>query len=700
MFTSKSLPAETIICSEINEKSRFVAGLMVFFGSFLAFSMEPIVGRMITPFFGGAVHVWLVSLMVFQALLLAGYLYAHFVAPRIGAWHFLFLLLPLLQLPLDFVSKVAPKAPIVALVASLLAQTSLPFAALSTTAVVAQSWWFGSSIYPQRSEPFFLYGISNLGAMMALFAYPFLAEPLFGVKVQCIVWSVGYLFYVGAAACTWYHLRPQFEVRKAKETTAPNPSRNSILSWLVLGAAPSALLLAVTNVIATEVGSFPMVWVIPLAIYLSSFTVTFNDHEGFIVSRVDFWLIDIALLALVVPLFLSHTVWALFSTLLAYYGLCIIANKRLYSLRPHPNHLTSFYLMISTGGWLGGLLVSLAAPLVFSGLTEYPITVAIIVLACWQQSMIAWWRSANIIKGSLRLVLLMVGCTVIGLYLWYSSDVYSLRNFFGISRIVDKLNTDSKPYRMLVHGKTLHGLQYLTPEDDQKPLGYYYKGGALEQALLIRPRPARVAMIGLGAGGAMPWFGKDDEVEIFEIDPDMELVARNWFSYLEKTPAQTSIYNGDARLKLGLENKDHANPYDVVFIDAFSGDGIPTHLMTLEALDIYLSRLKEDGFLVFHVSNRYYDLRPTLKAAALSRKLAAVTTIIVEESSDSPLRINPSVVVLARRPELLSPLLLNGKWSVIETNDSLPEVDVWTDDYVNILVPLFTNWLMKWENCR
>lgn len=693
MTTSKLLSVGAVpVSSEAFENSRFVTGLMVFLGSFLAFSMEPVVGRLITPFFGGAIHVWTVSLMVFQALLFCGYLYAHLIAPRIGVWHLLFLLLPLLQWPLGFASEVAPKAPIAALIVALLAQISLPFAALSTTAVVAQSWWFCSSTNPRCSSPFFLYGISNLGAMVALFAYPFCIEPLFGITVQRMAWSIGYLFYIAVTAWTMYLLRPQRKIPKIIEPAVLSPSWHTIASWLVLSAAPSALLLSVTNVIAMEVGSFPMVWVFPLALYLASFIVTFRDKQG-AVSRINFWLIDIVLLALVVALFLEHGIWALLLILLTFYALCIITNERLYFLRPHPSQLTRFYLIISVGGWIGGLLVCLVAPLFLTGLDEYPISVIVIAIACWQPRMLSWWKSTSITRGGFRLAILMVGSTVIGLSLWYTSNVYSLRNFYGISKIIDKQQTESaNPYRMLVHGKTLHGLQYLNLENHQEPLGYYYRGGALEKAVSLRNRPARIAMVGLGAGGAMPWFGKGEEVAIFEIDQDMETVARNWFTYLEKSPAQTNVAIGDARLNLALESKNNVAPYDVIFIDAFSGDGIPTHLITLEALDIYLSRLKTDGLLVFHVSNRYYDLRPILKAAAQSRRLAAVTTMKSEKTSDHPLRINPVVVVLAQRPELISPLLVDGQWSVLGTDDSLPEVGVWTDDYVTTLVPFLINW--------
>ncbi|SFN18363.1 hypothetical protein SAMN05660284_00788 [Formivibrio citricus] len=690
MTTANPVEAASALAGE-NRLLRFAAGAMVFLGAFLAFSLEPIVGRLVTPFFGGAVHVWTVSLMVFQALLLLGYLYAHLLAPRIGAWHLLLLFLPLLQWPLGFVSEVAPKAPIVTLVAALLVHVSLPFAVLSTSAVVAQSWWYGASSNPGRSPPFFLYGISNLGAMAALFSYPFLVEPLFGVTVQRWAWSLGYLFYMGVTAWAWMLLKPRCEAGRTDEDAVSRPGKLVVLHWLALSAGPSALLLAATNVIAMEVGSFPMVWVLPLALYLGSFIVAFRDRQGAIVSRLHFWLIEMALLALLAARFAGFGIWALPLILLGFYALCVIANERLYGLRPHPVQLTGFYLTIAVGGWIGGLLVSLVAPLLFTGLLEYPLSVLVVVFASWQPGMLAWWQATTLLKGGGRLALLMLGCTALGMSFWYAPEVYSLRNFYGLSRIIDRQSQEGAPYRMLVHGATLHGLQYLNPERHHEPLGYYYAGGALEQAVSVRHRPARVAMVGLGAGGATPWFGAGEDIAIFEIDPDMELLARRWFSYLENTPAQVRIQVGDARLNLGREALKGHRPYDVVFIDAFSGDGVPTHLLTLEALDVYLSRLAEDGVLVFHVSNRYYDLRPILKAAAKARGLAAAATLQPGKDAGR-LNIDPWVVVLARQPDRLAPLSADGKWTVLGELDGLPDVDVWTDDYVNILAPLWVKW--------
>ncbi|OGS95885.1 MAG: hypothetical protein A3H31_00450 [Gallionellales bacterium RIFCSPLOWO2_02_FULL_57_47] len=680
-------------------RGKVTAGVMVFLGAFLAFGMEPIVGRMVTPFFGGAVHVWTTSLMVFQGLLLLGYLYAHLVAPRIGAAHLLVLLLPLLQWPLGFVSEIAPQASVAVLIAELMKQISLPFAVLCTTAVVAQSWW-SRSLLGRAGEPYPLYGISNVGALTALLAYPFMVEPIMGVNIQRWVWSAGYLLYAAVVAWTWHLLRSvpdSVAPVSAGQTEDESLPKLTVLRWLMLSAAPSALLLAVTNVIATEVGSFPLVWVLPLALYLASFIVAFRDREGVFERLGEYWP-DLAVLALAIYVFGVNWV-TLPLILFVFFALCVSAHKQLYRLRPHPRRLTGYYLALAVGGWVGGVLVSLVAPMVFSGLWEYPLAVLAVAAARWQRSVsspLHWWKEAPIWKGGPRLAGLMIGGAVLCNHYWNvavsSPDVYALRNFYGVSRVLTVPEERGMPsFRVLIHGATAHGMQYLAPGRRVEPLGYYYRGGALYQALSLRQVPSRVAMLGLGAGGALPWFDAGESMDIYEIDPDIEWIARNWFTYLEDSPAQVRVRIGDARLKLMEEAKRGAAGYDIIFLDAFAGDGVPTHLLTTEALDIYLGLLAKNGILVFHISNRFYDLRPVLKAAAQMHGLAAVYTSRLVEPTNM-MGTPTLVVVMARHKERLAPLLEQKGWARMGEGDGLYVLHPWTDDYVNILAPLLAKW--------
>lgn len=666
---------------------RLPAAAMVFLGACLAFGMEPIVGRLVTPFFGGAVHVWTVTLMVFQALLLVGYWYAHRLAPRLGAWHLAVLALPLAQWPLDFATAPAPEAPIAALVGALLGQIALPFAVLSTSAVVAQGWWQRSPRVPP-GEPYFLYAWSNAGALLALLAYPFLVEPLAGLRVQRWAWSLAYLAYAATVLWTWRRLRPGAPATGAVPPAPPWRRRGH---WLLLAAAPSALLLAVTNAIALEAGSFPLVWTVPLALYLASFIVAFAGREPHWSDRCAFWVVEAALALLAVQALAGGRGAALPGLLAGFFVLCVAAHRRLYRLRPPAAGLSGFYLHLAVGGWLGGLAVSLGAPQLFSGLQELPLALAAVVAACVDRRWLAWWRQAPIGLGGPRLLLLAGGVGLAGLAAWASlsdsREVFRVRNFYGISRVRDYPATPAVPaHRELLHGATVHGMQYLEPARRGEPLGYYYRGGALESAARLRPPAARVAMLGLGSGGALAWFGAGDAVNIFEIDPAVVRLARDWFVFLGATPARTALQLGDARLR--LQQESGAPPYDLIFVDTFSGDGIPTHLLTREALAIYLARLGADGVLLFHVSNRFYDLRPVLAALARTAGLSVVATAQRAATGD-PLRIGQWAVAMARRPQVLAPLLAGPHWQPV---DALPAATAWRDDDVNILAPLAARW--------
>jgi hypothetical protein len=330
---------------------------MVFLGATLLFGMEPLVGRILVPYFGGAAHVWLTSLMFFQAMLLVGYLYAHLFARLLGRWHLLLLLLPLFNLPIGATLRSAPEAPLLALLAVLLVHFALPFIVLSTTAVVAQSW-LARSIAGQSHEPYPLYAASNAGSLLALFGYAFLVEPLLGVKAQSFTWTIGYIIYAIMVVAAWVTLKPGkgailFEPKKDSDlqSEAAITAKNYAL-WLLLSALPSAFLLTVTNFIALEVGSFPMVWVIPLALYLSSFVITFRGNGGVPRFLAAAWP-EVMILGFL--LYLLPMVWVgLIGPLLLLLAVCLVAHGKLYERRPQVRFLTNYYLTMAVGGFLGG----------------------------------------------------------------------------------------------------------------------------------------------------------------------------------------------------------------------------------------------------------------------------------------------------------------------------------------------------------
>jgi spermidine synthase len=678
---------------------------MVFLGATLLFGMEPLVGRILVPYFGGAAHVWLISLMFFQAMLLVGYLYAHLFARLLGRWHLLLLLLPLINLPIGATLKSAPEAPLLALLAVLLVHFALPFIVLSTTAVVAQSW-LARSIAGQSHEPYPLYAASNAGSLLALFGYAFLVEPLLGVKAQSFTWTTGYIIYAIMAVAAWVTLKPGkgailFEPKKDSDLQpeAAITAKNYAL-WLLLSALPSAFLLTVTNFIALEVGSFPMVWVIPLALYLSSFVVTFRGNGGVPRFLAASWP-EVVILGFL--LYLLPLVWVgLIGPLLLLLAVCLVAHGKLYERRPQVRFLTNYYLTMAVGGFLGGAVISLGAPWVFRGIYEYPVILAALGLVFWWccptsfpsclhgPSILRWLRvmGAGILLGSIGI------CLIFQIPL-FSAIKFRHRNFYGTYYIKDEPPSvyASAGFRKLVHGKTQHGSQFLDQEQQATPTSYYYSGGAIAEAYNTVPSPRLIAILGLGAGVLSAYTRIGDVLTYYEIDPDNEKIARTWFTYLDDAKARVSVVPGDGRLSMQEAGKKDVF-YDIIIIDAFTGDGIPTHLLTREAMEDYLSHLTRNGIILFHISNRYYDLRSVIKSTSAQLKLLGAMNIRLPQTLLPPYAMSSQCVVLARNLERLKPLLARG-WIAFGEGDGLEGAAPWTDDYINLLAPL---WARLWPN--
>ena len=674
---------------------------MVFMGAILLFGMEPLVGRLLIPYFGGAAHVWLTCLMFFQAMLLVGYLYAHLFARKLGVWHLLLLPLPLVILPLRIQATPDPHAPLLDVLTILFLHAALPFIVLSTTAVVAQSWLSRSSL-GRHYDPYPLYAASNAGSLIALVGYTFLAEPLMGLRIQSLTWTGGYIAYMVLVAAAWFLLRPEKESTVLYPEDQVKSGWNTIrvsacMRWILLSSLPSALLLTVTNFIALEVGSFPLTWVFPLALYLGSFIVTFRSNGGVPGFLRVLWpelMLGSFFLYLLGP---SHWL-AIIGHLTAFFLICLVAHGTLYELRPPASHLTHFYLLIALGGWIGGAIVSLVAPFAFRGLFEYPVLLVCICVTFWwclgkSFSFFSPGRKSFLAAG-FRMAIIVAMLTLIGMESWASLNepiIYRYRNFYGTYRIKDDRlsGSESGVLRKLLHGRTLHGAQLLDPVLRLTPISYYYPGGGISDAYETTPLPRRIAVLGLGSGAAAAYAKPDDMITYYEIDPDNERIARRWFTYLEDCKGKVDIVVGDGRLSMQRLDTGVAR-HDIIHMDAFTGDGIPTHLLTREAMEIYLSRLAENGVILFHISNRYYELRPVIKSTSSRLKLAGV--INVPPTSDK-LKTHENAtwcVVLARNPKRLQPLLSRG-WKLLGKDDGLNEAAPWSDDYINILAPLIEN---------
>ncbi len=665
----------------------------VFLGAVLLFSMEPLVGRLLTPYFGGAAHVWLICLMFFQAMLLLGYLYAHLLVRKLGAWHLLFLTVPLISLPLRIGAIANPGTPVLAVLVTLVVHVALPFVALSTTAVVAQAWIANSQVGRNR-EPYPLYAASNAGSLLALLGYAFLIEPLSGLRLQSLVWSGAYIVYVLFVLLTWLKIRSDKEYRESTKTTSetvtPKPLTHTVyLPWILLSALPSVFLMATTNYLTLEVGSFPFVWVIPLALYLGSFIVTFRTHGGVPKFLKLFW--PELLIAAFALYLLGLAMWpVLLVQLSVFFAICIVAHGTLYELRPPVSLLTRFYLSSAFGGWIGGAFVSLVAPHVFRGLFEYPLALILFAALFWWQrdkAFTNFWPDASRFVAWSRM--LVIGILVFPILGWVTASVnkstkFRYRNFYGIYRIVDQsLENNSMAVRQLVHGSTLHGSQFLDPSLRLEPTSYYYQGGPVSEVYKLVPSPRRMAVIGLGSGTISTYARKGDLLVYYEIDPDNEKIAREWFTYLKECKGSLRLIEGDGRLSMQARKGDNMK-YDVLTIDAFTGDGIPTHLLTREAMSVYLDRLVEKGIILFHISNRYYDLRPVLKSTASTLGLFGAMNNLGKKSKVKAPYDDGQWVALALDPARLRPLI-DGGWTALGKGDGLKDMAPWTDDYINVL---------------
>jgi hypothetical protein len=687
--------------------------IFVFVGAFLLFAMEPMVARMLLPHFGGGFHVWTTSLMFFQGALFLGYLYAHLAAARVGRWHLLAIAVPVVLLPptVRFAGGAGSAGGIGSLLAELTLDFALPFAALATTGVVAQAWLARSTL-PERTAPYVLYAVSNAGSLLALVAYALVIEPLLGLGTQRAVWAVLYALYLIAAIAAYRatHRRALASPSVASPTAGPTSAGDGaaapvapvgagmIVYWIALAAFPSIFLMAVTNLIALDAGNVPLVWIAPLALYLLTFVVAFSEP-----SRVPSFVRRLWPHFGAVGLFFfaggeAGGPWAQVILHLSVLTIiCLAAHGELYAQRPATAHLTLYYLVISLGGWIGGAFVALGAPTFFPGLFEYPLAIVGLMIAmglAHRRALVEFFRG----PGRAALVMTVLLIAAIG---WRvasgsgggarSGAVRTLeirRSFYGIYYVIERPSSRGVE-RDLVSGSTRHGRQFLSPEHRREPLSYYPRSGPLGDAMEIvaaRGAPRRIGVVGLGVGAAAGYVEAGESIDFFEIDPAVVELARTHFTYLSDCPGEVRTIVGDARLTLARQ--DPSIRYDLLLIDAFSGDAIPTHLVTREAVELYRTRLTEHGVLLFHVSNRYFALAPVLAAIARELGLAAG-----REQNLSPAdreAADPAhYFVMLEHPEDLAPFAERGFVAVTET---VPRpTDPWTDDHVNTLQALMAD---------
>jgi len=607
---------------------------VIFLGAFLLFQIQPLIAKIILPSFGGSSVVWSTCMLFFQVVLLLGYAYAHWLNEHLRATkqaivHSALLLASIAVLPIgpDAARSVSgvdyPSWQILKLLAVTI---GIPYFILSSTSPLLQAW------YARRKgkAPYRLYALSNLASMAALLTYPALLEPNFTTRHQDMMWSIAYVgFAVLCAATAWQSARglAKAAVNESTEVVAAgtSPRWPLLLLWIALAACGSILLLSVTTYLTQDVAAIPFLWILPLSVYLLTFIICFDSP--WLYMRSIFYPLLVAALGLFAYL-LKHPngvfkiSWTVVLAVSALFFCCMVCHGELVRLRPHPRYLTLFYTMLSVGGATGGIFVALVAPNVFSGYEEFPIGLGLcavlaasLLLAAHREWFQRLWGRA--LSGGV-IALVAAYLIFLGIIVHESLAGYRLarRNFYGQLRVQDAMDEDDNfVHRKLLHGVINHGEQILDAKYRREPISYFCHGTGIAQAMLAgNPGvPRRIGILGLGCGTLAAYGRPGDTIRIYEINPLVLEIARSEFTYLGDTPAHVETVLGDGRLSL---EREPSQQFDVLVMDAFSGDSVPVHLITREAFQTYLRHLKPGGILAVNVSNRHLDLRPVMERDA------------------------------------------------------------------------------------
>ena len=719
--------------SERYARPLFLATIIT--GSFLLFLTQPMIARMALPRVGGAPSVWNSAMLVYQLLLLGGYAYAHYLSrlrPRVQVGiHVVLFGLASLWLPIGLLETLPPveAQPAFWVPWFLLSSIGPLFFIVSAQAPLMQRWY---ALETSRGDPYPLYAASNLGSFAGLLSYPLIVEPLMTLQQQSWLWTGVYALLVLLVALCAMTV-PAEAVEKLPEETAAAPTTRRILRWVALAAVPSGLMLSTTTHLTTDIVAMPLLWALPLGLYLLSFVVAFAERR----KLADFITVLAPLVILVAGglAFSSGTQNPFFSATLGLFLLFVVAvalHAELFRLRPAVGHLTRFYLAMSFGGMLGGLFCAIVAPLLFDWAYEHPLLVLAAALLVPQYELVPWpARWARVLSiavpalalivsfasergllgfsqgvtmaGSILVSLLALAClgrrwpfavSLAALMLSYggwstierSGTGDRTRSYFGIYEVSRRYDGTAQ---VLTHGTTLHGIQNLVEGLETVPTSYYARRSGVGLALgnanaLFGARP-RIGIVGLGSGTLSCYARPGQSWTFFEIDPAMVQVARNRFTFLELCAPQVRIVLGDARLSL---QRQPANSIDILAVDAFSSDAVPMHLLTREALGVYGRAVQRDGIVLFHISNRYLDLKPVIADIAEREGWTGAQLEYVPNEEEEVMNATLSVwIALSRNPATIDRLVrLSGddsmNWTVLEPQRGFSG---WTDDHASIL---------------
>jgi spermidine synthase len=738
-----------------------------FLSALLLFAIQPMFAKTVLPVLGGSPSVWSVSVFFFQAALLGGYLYAHVLINKVpshltGLVHLGVCVVAFAFLPIGMATWMGdppPGEPYLWQLGMFAASIGLPFMAVSANAPLLQAW-FARTGHPDARDPYFMYAASNLGSLIALLGYPFLLEPAFGLSELTHLWAYAYGLLVLAIAGSFFLMRGAqqggaAETASAVPASEPGaapaaaPTLANRLLWVGLAFVPSALVTAYTVHITTDVASAPLLWVIPLAIYLLTFVLVFRDRP--LIQRETLLFLHLVALAVALIALAQYTnSWFIVSLtgLAVFVTTALLAHRTLYEARPAPVHLTEFYLWMSLGGALGGMFTALVAPQIFSEIYEYPLLLAlsmacrpgalnisserfkeeVVPLAVIAAIGIAVIFGMQYAGSNMRLQIFrqvsptMIAVIVMTLVMLASvkhaprqlvaagticlalvtmpSEVrrgQADRSFFGVYRMQLVPRQDGSLFRTLVHGTTLHGAQRVAKieggkvvsVDDTVPTTYYYPESPMgstiakrREILAAKGEKGNYGIVGLGTGSSSCHRQEGETFKFFEIDPTVIRISKNPknFTFIAKCQPDIDIAVGDARLTMA---KEADSSFDLFIIDAFSSDAIPVHMLTKEAIELFLSKLKPEGVVVMHTSNRYLDLNSVL--AAIQKEIPGSAGIVMEDlkagRKSHPAQTGSIVVVFAKSEEALKPYTeMKGVSALKDTG-----LRAWTDDYSDIL---------------
>ncbi len=667
--------------------------MTVFTSAFLLFQVQPLLAKFILPWFGGTPAVWTMCMLVFQLLLFGGYAYAHLLSKlnsvsRQACVHAALLTLAALSLPIVPDAGWKPtgeEVPGLRITLLLLATVGMPYFLLSATGPLLQQWFSKACT---GISPYRLYALSNIGSLLALVSYPFLFEPLLSSTVQAWLWSTLFLiFALACLLCGWTTALQCPDAARENdnaESTGGDDAQPSWVRWFILAMLPSVMLLATTNEVCMDIAVVPFLWIIPLTLYLLSFILTFESDRFY--NRRLTTLATAMSLAGTALMMAQGAFLGVLVQIMVFFGnlflVCMLCHGELVRLKPTPRRLTSFYLTISAGGAAGGLFVGLIAPLIFRGYYELPLGIFSCLLICagtWLRDDPQFQRA---VPGNASL---KFGAALSGLLLLYFSVVTQQssttcaveRNFYGVLRIADDIDESSgRPARDMVHGRVVHGRQFLDEAGRRQPSTYYSYSSGVGRLLRQAPAATRhIGVVGLGAGTLAAYGRPGDRLRFYEINPAVISLANEYFTFLSDCEGSVSVVPGDARLVLDREADQQ---FDVLVLDAFSGDAIPVHLLTSEAMHIYSRHLKSSGVIAVHISNSYFDLEPVVRA--LGEEFGLHSRLqFCKPNSDNGAGLASFWMLLSRKTETLEAAL--GP----EATPQVSRTVLWTDDHNNLL---------------